>query len=182
MASVRCMVNVMIPLGSGALIQCCMEPDVGRVPKFEVRLFPFYNFKCLTGRGNRKCNFVWEVLNFVHIWGTENFRLDKQTLWFQWNSGNRKSSSRCRSINVAPKSQANLNLRSIQKFQVFKYAGGSRKCKTPRLLFFLRSLAYIAVGKVDNVGVRQSLSGGLSTDARHVSEEIGRSSLENVMA
>ena len=141
----------MIPLGSGALIQCCMEPDVGRVPKFEVWLFPFYNFKCLTGRGNRKCNFVWEVLNFAHIWGTENFRFPKQTLWFQWDSGNRKSSSRCRSINVAAKSQANLNLRSIQKFQVFKYAGGSQKCKTLRLRFFLRSLAYIAVTKVDNV-------------------------------
>ena len=141
------MVNVMIPSGSGAPIHCCMDPDVGRVPKFEVRLFPFYNLKCLTGRGNRKCNFVGEVLNFVHISGTENFRFDKTTLRFLWDFGNRKSSSRCRSIKVAAKSQANLNLRSIQKFQVFKYAGGSQKCKSPRLRFFLRSLAYVAVTK-----------------------------------
>ena len=136
----------MIPLGSGALIQCCMEPDVGRVPKFEVCLFPFYNFKCLTGRGNRKCNFVWEVLNFAHIWGTENFRFPKQTLWFHWDSANRKSSSRCRSINVAAKGQANLNLRSIRKFQVFKYAGGSNtggcahsKPKLAKIAFFIEN-------------------------------------------
>ena len=94
---------------------------------------------------------MWEVLNFAHIWGTENFRFPKQTLWFQWDSANRKSFSRCRSINVPAKSQTNLNLRSIQKFQVFKYAGGSQKCKTFRLRFFLRSLAYTAVTKVDNV-------------------------------
>ena len=64
-----------------------MDPDVGRVPKFEVRLFPLYNFKCLTGRGNRKCNFVEEILNFVHISGTENFRFDKQMYGFNGVSG-----------------------------------------------------------------------------------------------
>ena len=64
-----------------------MEPDVGRVPNCDVRLFPFYNFRCLTGCENRKCNFAWEVLNFWHIWGTENFRFDKQMHGFNGVSG-----------------------------------------------------------------------------------------------
>ena len=59
-----------------------MEPGVGRAPNCDVRLFPFYNFKCLTGCGNRKCNLATEVLNLLHIWGTENFRFDKQMYGF----------------------------------------------------------------------------------------------------
>ena len=59
-----------------------MEPAAGRFPNFDVRLFPFYNFKCLTGGKNRKCNFAGEVLNFWHTWGTKNFRFDKQMYGF----------------------------------------------------------------------------------------------------
>ena len=78
-----------------------MKPDVGHAPNCDVRVFPFYNFKCLTGCENRKCTSAWEVVNFWHIWGTESFRLDKQMYGFNGvlETENRR---RRRSNNVEP--------------------------------------------------------------------------------
>ena len=84
---------------------------------------------------------------------------------------------------MASKNQANVNLRSIQKFQVLKKRGWFPKMQDAAFAFLLATFGiHSRYKKLITWMARQSLSGGPSTDAPHLSAETGRNSLENVVA